>query len=106
MTRTRYKAKTDTNQRFIIQALEAWGWSVQPLHTVGSGVPDLLVAGVLRAEPFSTLTCLVEVKTQWGTLEETQRAFIRAWRGPVYVVRTSHDVAELVHGRLLPETRE
>lgn len=36
-------ARTDANQTEIIKALRAMGCTVQPLHTVGNGCPDLLV---------------------------------------------------------------
>lgn len=36
-------AKVDANQAQIVSALRAAGCSVQPLHRVGSGCPDLLV---------------------------------------------------------------
>lgn len=39
----RRAAKVDDNQQEIITAARAMGCSVQPLHTVGKGVPDLLV---------------------------------------------------------------
>lgn len=39
----RTRARVDRNQMEIIKALRQVGASVQPLHTVGKGVPDLLV---------------------------------------------------------------
>lgn len=44
----RRAARTDSNQAEIVCALRAVGVSVQPLHSVGQGCPDLLVgcAGV------------------------------------------------------------
>lgn len=35
-------AKVDANQGEIVQALRGIGCTVQPLHTVGKGCPDLL----------------------------------------------------------------
>lgn len=40
----RQKAKVDENQRVIVQALRDMGWLVRPMHQVGSGFPDLLLA--------------------------------------------------------------
>jgi len=51
----RRAAKIDANQPAIVQALRAFGATVQPLHTVGAGVPDLLVG-------YRGRTALVEVK--------------------------------------------
>ena len=39
----RRAARVDRNQAEIVVALRAGGASVQPLHAVGKGVPDLLV---------------------------------------------------------------
>ena len=36
-------AKVDANQAAIVKVLRQMGASVQPLHTVGQGTPDLLV---------------------------------------------------------------
>lgn len=40
----RTAAKVDSNQSEIVEALRQVGAQVQPLHTVGKGCPDLLVA--------------------------------------------------------------
>lgn len=40
----RRAAKIDSNQPDIIKALRQVGARVQPIHTVGKGCPDLLVA--------------------------------------------------------------
>jgi hypothetical protein len=48
-------AKTDTNQKEIVAALRKIGASVESLHRVGGGVPDLLVG--YRGENY-----LMEVK--------------------------------------------
>jgi hypothetical protein len=39
----RIKARTDTNQQQIVKALRDKGCSVQSLHQLGKGIPDLLV---------------------------------------------------------------
>jgi hypothetical protein len=39
----KYAAKVDANQAAVVAALRKIGASVQPLHGVGAGVPDLLV---------------------------------------------------------------
>lgn len=40
----KFAARVDTNQKDIVQALRKVGAEVQPLHTVGKGCVDLLVA--------------------------------------------------------------
>jgi Holliday junction resolvase len=39
----RRAARVDRNQSEIVTALRSLGCSVQPLHTIGSGCPDLLI---------------------------------------------------------------
>ena len=51
----RRAARVDANQTQIVEALRKCGATVQPLHTVGAGVPDLLVG-------YRGRTALVEVK--------------------------------------------
>ena len=81
----RRAAKIDANQPDVIAALRAMGASVQPMHTVGGGVPDLLVG-------FRGQTLLIEVKDgakppSARTLTEDQVAWHRDWRGgKVFVI--------------------
>jgi hypothetical protein len=63
------KAKVDTNQEVIVQALRAAGATVQSLAAVGHGVPDLLVG-------FRNQTVLLEVKD--GAKRPSQRDQV-AW---------------------------
>lgn len=51
----RRAAKVDANQPAIVAALREIGATVQPLHTVGQGCPDLLVG-------YQGKTLLMEVK--------------------------------------------
>lgn len=51
----RRAAKVDRNQAEIVAALRGIGATVQPLHTVGDGCPDLLVG-------FRGRNMLIEVK--------------------------------------------
>lgn len=81
----RRAAKVDANQNEIIDALRAVGASVQSLHTVGDGCPDLLVG-------YRNRNMLLEVKD--GRLTPSRRALTRdqkewhaGWKGGVYVVQ-------------------
>lgn len=96
----RYAAKVDRNQAEIVAALRSAGCSVQCLHAVGGGVPDLLVSRQTRA-PFSrgALLFLLEVKD--GTkppsarkLTEDQADWHRNW--PVSVVTCVADALRAV----------
>lgn len=82
----RRAAKIDTNQPQIVAALRAAGASVQPLHAVGKGVPDLLVAH--RGTNY-----LIEVKDgakppSERKLTPAQVDWHGAWRGQVAVAET------------------
>ena len=81
--------KTDKNQAEIIRAFREHGCSVQSLHRVGGGFPDLLVCN-------RRLNYLVEVKSKYGKLYENQVRWIDFWPSEVYVCRTTYDVTELV----------
>ena len=81
----RRAAKVDANQASIVGELRAVGASVQPLHTVGAGVPDLLVG-------FRGQNWLIEVKD--GSKPPSERKLTAAqvdwhgaWRGQVVTVK-------------------
>ena len=77
----RRAAKVDRNQSEIVAALRGIGATVQPLHTVGKGCPDLLVG-------FRGRNWLIEVK-DWKLppsekrLTEDQQEWHAGWKGQV-----------------------
>lgn len=93
----RRAARVDANQAELVAAFRASGWSVQHLHGVGAGCPDLCVAGRRAGED---ITALVEVKMPGGKLTPDQIAWRVSWVGPAYIVRSVEDVIALVEGRL------
>lgn len=79
-------AKVDANQAEIVKVLRACGVSVQPLHTVGGGVPDLLCG-------FIGLNFLIEVKDgskvpSAQKLTPDQVVWHAAWKAPVHIVNS------------------
>ena len=79
-------AKVDANQSAIVDALRAVGATVQPLHTVGKGCPDLLVG-------WRGVNTLIEVKD--GAKPPSARALTAdqvewhgGWKGRVAVANT------------------
>lgn len=80
---------TDSNQAIIMEMLRRAGCSVQSLHTVGHGCPDLLVAR-------NGITVLMEVKTEKGRLSTSQMEWIAHWKGRVYVVRSPEEALEVI----------
>lgn len=91
MTR-RYAARVDTNQKEIVKALRKIGATVQPLHSVGEGCPDLLVG--YRGRNF-----LIEVKNLDGLGNKKTPAQVEwhdEWRGQVDIVTSSQEAITLV----------
>lgn len=82
----RRAAKADQNQPEIVAALRRVGASVQHLHAVGSGCPDLLVC-------FRNVLFLMEVKDgnkppSKRKLTPDQVTWHQAWTGDVHVVKS------------------
>lgn len=77
-----YSSRVDANQPAIVAALRSVGATVQHLHTVGHGCPDLLVGR-------SGATYLLEVKSDKGKLTPQEQEWHDTWGGkPVSIVRT------------------
>lgn len=95
MTR-RYAAKVDRNQSEIVDALRKAGATVQPLHAVGKGCPDLLVG-------FRGQNILLEVK-DWKAaksdrvLTSHQVEWHGGWKGQVAQVETVDAALALLSG--------
>ena len=85
----RIASRVDKVQPEIVRALRAAGCTVQHLHTVGQGVPDLLVSR--HGNMY-----LMEVKTAKGRLTKCEKEWIAAWDAPVYIVRTIEEALEAV----------
>lgn len=93
-------AKVDDNQAEIVKALRKIGASVQPLHTMGGGVPDLLVGMAGR-------NVLLEVKDgakvpSAQKLTPDQVTWHRDWLGQVETVNSIEQaiiaVRSMTHG--------
>lgn len=90
----RRASKVDANQPQIVAALRDVGASVQPLHAVGKGCPDLLAG-------FRGVNYLLEVKD--GSLPPSARKLTDAqaewhpsWRGNVVVVNSVDEALEAI----------
>ena len=77
--------RVDANQADIVAALRKCGASVQDLHEVGGGCPDLLVG-------YHGVNALAEVKTLKGRLLANQRRWMDAWKGQHTILRRPEDV--------------
>ena len=89
----RRRAQVDENQQSIIDGLRACGRSVTPLHTVGGGVPDLLVG-------YQSGNFLLEVKRdKKAKLTPAQIDWHLLWRGQRAIVTTLEEAIIITDGR-------
>ena len=68
------KHKRDSSHKEVADALAELGASVRDISMVGDGLGDLLVG-------FCNVNFIIEVKSESGSLEESQEEFARDWRG-------------------------
>lgn len=90
----RRAARIDDNQPQIVADLRACGVSVQPLHAVGGGVPDLLVGWRGR-------NVLIEIKDgskppSRRRLTPDQEEWHASWRGQVAVAENIEQALEII----------
>ena len=81
----------DANQPEIVAALRAAGATVQHLHEVGQGCPDILVG--FRLENY-----VFEIKNPnlvWN-ITPAQVSWIRDWRGQVNVIETVEEALQIM----------
>lgn len=91
-----YARRVDANQAAIVKAMRKLGATVQPLHTVGKGCPDLLVG-------WRQQNLLMEVKDgakppSARELTPDEREWIASWRGPVFIVNSPLEAVNFLQG--------
>ena len=86
-------SRVDKNQNEIVRILKMQKCSVQYLHGVGTGCPDLLV-GIPTDS--GGMNLLIEVKYGKGKLNKTQARWHSAWAGEVTVIRSFEQALALV----------
>lgn len=96
----RRAAKVDVTQAEIVATLKAAGATVQHLHSVGEGCPDLLVG-------FRGRNWLIECKPNIGTpsrrrLRDNQAEWHAGWNGHVAVVETPEAALAVIGAIGLP----
>ena len=90
-----YSKRADANQADIVKALRDIGATVQHLHTLGHGCPDLLVG--IRG-----INLLLEVKDgdkpqSRRSLTDDEREWHETWRGQVCIVNSVDQALMLVN---------
>lgn len=86
--------RVDDNQAKIVEQLRRLGVTVQHLHTIGKGCPDLLLGH--RNKNF-----LIELKDNKKTksqkkLTEDEEVFFNTWRGQVNKCETLEEIIKVV----------
>ncbi|MBF7685930.1 hypothetical protein I2F17_08890 [Acinetobacter sp. B10A] len=94
----RRAAKVDANQTEIVKALRQIGCTVEHLHSVGRGCPDLLCGK-------NGINYLLEVKDgqkvkSQRKLTSDQVVWHQSWRGRVYVVESVEQAITIIQGKL------
>jgi hypothetical protein len=90
----RRAARVDENQKAITAALRAIGATVQPIHAIGRGTPDLLVG-------WQKINALLEIKdgskpASARQLTDDEAQWIAAWRGSVRIVESVEQAVRAV----------
>ena len=90
----RRAARVDANQAEITEALRKAGASVQPLHMVGRGCPDLLVG-------IGKINLLFEIKDgekppSKQKLTDDELVWAEKWKGQVAVIRSVDEALEAI----------
>lgn len=90
----RRRARVDENQSEIVSALRELGCSVELLHRVGGGCPDVMAA-------YEGRTALLEIKNPNGSprLLSTQREWIARWKGRVAVVSSATEAVDVMRSQ-------
>jgi len=89
----RRAARTDVNQKDIVNALRIAGFSVYPTHALGAGFPDIVVGK-------NGINLLFEIKDgdkpkSAQKLTPDEVIFHRDWRGSVYIVTSPEHALEM-----------
>ena len=90
----RRAARVDANQTEIVSALRKVGATVQPLHAVGLGCPDLLVG-------YRGINYLIEVKDgdkppSKRKLTEDQIEWHKNWRGQKAIAENTNQALQVI----------
>lgn len=81
--------RVDSNQAEIVKALRDFGCTVQCLHMVGHGCPDLLVG-------YKGIDIPMEIKVGNAKLTAAEQEWQEHWAGNVVIARTPGHAVEIV----------
>jgi len=81
--------RVDSNQAEIVAKLRDAGVTVQHLHTVGFGCPDI-------AAGYAGTTYLLEIKSPGGKLTKFEQIWHAGWRGQVAVIHSAEEALKIM----------
>ena len=87
--------RVDANQPEIVADLRGIRATVQHLHEVGKGCPDILVG-------FRGNNWLFEIKTKAGKLTPDEITWHNEWKGRVITIKDSRMAIDLMGGYACP----
>lgn len=96
-----YAAQVDGNQSEIVKGLRALGWSVEPIHRLGKGVPDLLIGAyglniLMELKDPAQRPKLGKFEREHHGLNRAEDGWHRGWRGQVGIAETLAEVVAIV----------
>ena len=86
--------RIDENQPFVVEYLRRRGISVEPIHTLGKGRPDIMVG-------FKGRNLLFELKNpdqppSKRQLTKDEKEFADHWKGQIDTVETVSEIIEIL----------
>lgn len=90
----KYAAKADRNQPEIVAMLRLVGCTVQHLHTIGKGCPDLLVG--YRGKNYVLELKDGKLPPSGRKLTDDEKRWHEDWRGEVHVVSNVREALEVI----------
>ena len=90
------RRRSDGNQQEIVDHLRAIGCTVQDVHALGHGFPDILVGWRGR-------NYLFEIKTIRGKITPDEKEFAKYWKGQVALIRTFEQAVEYIPNLTMEE---
>lgn len=91
----RRAARTDRNQKQVVEDLRALGFSVQHLHQIGKGCPDICVGKNGRNYLFELKD--PEKPPSARRLTSDEEDWFSKWRGQVDIAHDAEEIIEIVN---------
>ena len=83
--------RVDANQPTIVRDLREAGATVEHLHTIGHGCPDILVG-------FRGRSWVFEIKSPGGAMTPDEVKWHEEWRGQVHVIYSAAEALRIMWG--------